>query len=140
MRIKQFRNISSITISLGICALLFVACDNDNNPAFPEVELAPVSDVQLSVDNANFTGTCPHTFKFTGTITTSGAGIVGYRLRDLSNDDFLVEGLVNFNSAGTQTVTTDEVFGGSWQGEFILEIPQQNFLASDSVPFTVTCI
>ena len=48
MRIKQFRNISSITISLSSR----LGCSIERG------------------DNANFTGICPHTFKFTGTITT----------------------------------------------------------------------
>ena len=141
MRIKQFTKTSSITISLVICALLFVACDSDDNAdsGFPQVQLAPVSAVELSVDNASFTGTCPHTFKFTGSITTSAAGIVGYRFRDLYDDFPLAEGIVDFSSAGTQTITREFAYSNSWQGEVILEIPSQNFLTSTSVPISATC-
>ena len=140
MRIKQVRFTSSIRISLVICALLFVACDNDDNGSgFTQPNLAPVSAVQLSVDKANFTGTCPHTFKFTGTITTSGAGIVGWII-DL-NDEFSggTVAAVKFSSAGTQTVTDEVTLSQSWQGEAILEIPHQNFLRSNSVSITATC-
>ena len=138
MRIKQIRNVTFIRISIVICALLFVACDNDDNSVGNnEIVFANVTAVELSVDQADFTGACPHTFKFTGTITTSDAGIVGYRVTDF--DFLIIEGAVNFSSAGTQTVTAEIVSTQSWQGEVNLQIPRQNFLTSNTLPITVTC-
>jgi hypothetical protein len=139
MRIKQIRNGTLVRISFVICTLLFVACDNDNDNSVGnnEIVFASVTALELSVDKADFTGACPHTFKFTGTITTSGAGIVGYRFTDF--DVSIKEGVVNFGSAGTQTVTEEFVLTQSGFLDVILEIPRQNFLGSNIVHITATC-
>ena len=65
---------------------------------------------------------------------------LGISLGDLY-DEFSSGNLaaVDFSSAGTQSVTDEFTFTQSWQGEVLLEIPQQNFLASNSVSFTATC-
>lgn len=133
------RYILSIGTSFAICVLLFAACDNED-PVRNEVVFAPVNALQINVDKANFTGTCPHTFKFSGVITTSGTGIVQYRFRDIDHEfDFLVEGSLRFNSAGSQTVTAEYEFIVSAAGRVVLEIPSANFLSSELVEITATC-
>jgi hypothetical protein len=137
MRIKKIRNTFSIGISLAICVLSFVACNNDNSVGNNPAVFAPVTTVELSVDRADFTGACPHTFKFTGAITTSAAGTVAYRFTDFETSN--KDGSVDFSAAGTQTVTEEFVLTRSGALDVILEIPRQNFLSSNTVSITASC-
>lgn len=92
---------------------MFVACTDDNSvsnkitpPPFagsPTSNYAPVTAAKLTIDQPEFTGECPHAFQLTGTITTSGRGLVFYQFRD---DDAMwaQQGTLEFKSADTKTV------------------------------------
>jgi len=68
------------------------------------VTVEVVTGVSVSVDNDTFSGACPHTFTFTGTITTNSPATVTYQWYD----DGVASGTeqtISFGVAGSQSVT-----------------------------------
>jgi hypothetical protein len=133
MNIKQCR-LLFIPVSLVFWLMFLVACSDDNpvsnkinNPPVPivppiQTDYATVTAAELSVDQPNWTGKCPHAFQLTGTITTSGPGTVVYQFRD---DDAMWTqgGSLEFTSAETKTVTmTTYPFSVSTEYYFGLEL------------------
>jgi hypothetical protein len=136
MKLKRIRLTSLLGISIVICVLSTGACHEDNLLDEPS---ASVTSVQLDVDNANFSGSCPHTFRFTATIITSSSGRITYRLRDIEDNDSTVSRWVDFSSAGSQSVPAPLEKSVSGKGNVILEIPGRKFLASNIVPISLIC-
>lgn len=68
------------------------------------VAVEVVTDVSVAVDNSNFTGACPRTFTFTGTITTNSPATVIYQWY---NNGVASGGeqTLTFGAAGSQNVT-----------------------------------
>lgn len=64
-----------------------------------------VTSVQMTIDNDNFAGSCPHTFNFSAKIFASAPGTVTYRWEPSSGSPSAEKELV-FGTAGNQTVTT----------------------------------
>jgi hypothetical protein len=105
-----------------------------------------VTAVTLSVDQASFTGACPRTYTFSGTLTSSGAGTVSYRLEASSDKPgfvFALPAAVNstFTGAGPRTfsVSYQLQFTGSVGGQAVLHVLTPNDLSSTKVSFSLTC-
>ena len=87
----------------------FVSCNSNNSD--------DVSNVTLSVDNATFTGTCPHDFTFSGLIETNRATTINYIWeRSTGNSPtqtvdlpvgggVIVQDVVHVTASGSVTVT-----------------------------------
>jgi hypothetical protein len=119
---------------LSTIAFALVSCNSDDD-SFPSG--GSVTNVDLSVDAANFTGTCPHDFKFSGLIATNGAGLITYvweRTTGNSNpinvDLPVPGGVVVFD---TVTVTASGSFTET------LHVTRPNDISSNSVSVTATC-
>jgi len=105
-----------------------------------------VSAVALSVDPASFTGACPHTFSFNGTLTSSGAGTISYQLEASSDKPGFVFNLpaaVNspITGAGPRTfaIQYQLQFTASVSGQAWLHVLSPKSLTSDKVSFSLTC-
>ena len=105
-----------------------------------------VSAVTLAVDPASFSGACPQTYTFTGTLTSVGAGKITYRL-DASSDqagfvfDLPAPVESQFTDAGPRTFTVNYklTFTGSVSGQASLHVLTPNELVSDKVAFSLAC-
>jgi hypothetical protein len=105
-----------------------------------------VTAASMTVDTANFTGTCPHTFIFSASFVSEGAGDVTYQLEAESNDPAFVFTLPDpikstFTGAGPRTFVasyelqfTNTVGGRAW-----LHVLSPNDLLSDKIDFSLTC-
>ncbi len=105
-----------------------------------------VSAVALTVDQAAFTGTCPRTYVFNGTLTSSGAGDITYRLEAASDKPGFVFNLPavvtsTFTTAGPRTfsVSYQLSFTGSVGGQAWLHMLTPRDLSSAKVDFNLTC-
>ncbi len=105
-----------------------------------------VSAAALTVDPASFTGACPHTYTFNGTLTSSGAGNITYRLEAASDKPGFVFNLPavvtsTFTTAGPRTfsVSYQLSFTGSVGGQAWLQVLTPNDLSSSKVSFSLTC-
>jgi hypothetical protein len=105
-----------------------------------------VSVVSLTVDRSSVSGTCPQTFKFTGLLTSSGAGSMSYRLEasaDAPGFTFDLPPANNsvFTGPGPRTfgVGYNLEFRGSVTGQVWLHVLTPNDLTSDKVSFSLTC-
>jgi hypothetical protein len=105
-----------------------------------------VTSVNLSIDKATYSGTCPVTLTLSGSITSEGAGAITYQLEGENNTPKFTLTLpgpqtANFNAAGTRTMSV--VFtldlSGSMSGKVRLLISAPNTVRSGDVTFTVTC-
>ena len=121
-------------ILLTTVALISVSCSEDDDE-FPGG--GGVTDVELSTDTANFTGTCPKTVRFTGLIETNGAGLITYiweRSTGNSNPQ-----TVNLPVPGGIIVLDDVTFTSSGTVTVTLHVTQPNDITSQAVTSTVTC-
>ena len=99
---------------------------------------AIVTLVSVSINPTAFTGTCPHTFHFTGIIRTSAAGTVTYRWeRSDGNSDTRT---LTFSAAGDQTIESGDFKAGS-SGTYWarLHVLTPNDKVSNQATFTLTC-
>jgi hypothetical protein len=97
-----------------------------------------VTAVSVAVDAAAFTGTCPHRFTFTASITANAAGTASYRWERSDQTTGQAQSVI-FGSAGTQQVTDQwdvAASGAPWER---LRVTAPNELLSNQVPITVTC-
>jgi len=119
-------------------------------PGTPQPTAVPgsisVSAVTLGVDPASFSGACPHTYIFSGSLTSSGAGKISYRLEASSDKPGFVFDLPaavesTFTGAGPRTfsVSYQLTFTGSVSGQATLHVLTPNDLTSDQVSFSLTC-
>lgn len=97
-----------------------------------------VTQVQVSVNPPSHTGACPHTFNFTGLITTNGAGTVQYRWVRSDGATGPVETVI-FREAGNKPVLSSWQIGRTFSGWKKLEILNPNPLLSNQVNFTLNC-
>ncbi|HUS17102.1 MAG TPA: NBR1-Ig-like domain-containing protein [Chloroflexia bacterium] len=105
-----------------------------------------VTAAGLTVDTADFTGACPHTFVFSASFTSEGAGDVTYQLEALANDPaftFTMPAAIksNFTTAGPRpfSVSYELQFTNSVSGQIWLHILTPNDLQSDKLSFSLTC-
>ncbi len=99
---------------------------------------ASVTLVSVSINPTAFTGTCPHTFHFTGIIRISAAGTVTYRWeRSDGNSDTRT---LTFSAAGDKTVESGDFKAGS-SGTYWarLHVLTPNDKVSNQATFTLTC-
>jgi hypothetical protein len=94
-----------------LCTLTFgfVSCNSNNSD--------DVSNVTLSVDNAAFTGTCPHDTTFSGLIETNRGTTINYIWERSTGNSaqqtvdlpvgggVIVQDMVHFTATGNVTVT-----------------------------------
>jgi hypothetical protein len=95
-----------------------------------------VKGIIVGVDQYPFTGPCPKTIHFWGTITTNGPGTVTYRWE--RSDGATAPETITFTAAGSQTVTNlwTRGEGTGWQR---LHVLTPNDAGSSQIDFTITC-
>jgi len=97
-----------------------------------------VTDIIVGVDQYPFTGPCPKTIHFWGTIAASGPGTVTYRWERSDNTTATAPETITFAAAGSQTVanlwTRGE--GTGWQR---LHVLTPNDTVSSQIDFVMTC-
>ena len=105
-----------------------------------------VTVASMSVDQASFTGACPRTFTFSGSLTSSGAGKVSYQLEASSDKAGFVFNLPGpfssvFTGAGPRTfsVSYQLQFTASVGGQAWLHVLTPTDLSSTKVSFSLTC-
>jgi hypothetical protein len=105
-----------------------------------------VTAASLTVDTPSFTGACPHTFIFSATFTSEGAGDVTYKLEaeaDRAGFVFTLPDPIKstFTGAGPRTFTASYQlqFTSSVGGQAWLHILSPNDLLSDKINFSLTC-
>ena len=96
-----------------------------------------VTGIIVGVDQYPFTGPCPKTIHFWGTIAASGAGIVTYRWERSDGTANATE-VITFTAAGSQTVTNlwTRGEGTGWQ---LLHVLTPNDAVSSQIDFVMTC-
>jgi len=125
----KFRSRFLFAVLLCTIAFTFVSCNSDNEN--------DVTNVTLQVDQASFTGTCPHDFKFSGLIETNVAGTIQYVWERSTGNSatqsvtlpvgggVIVQDTVTVTSSGSVTVT--------------LHVINPNDKSSNAVTATATC-
>ena len=130
-------------LAVVLFIVLAAACDkgDDSENPNPIVETAEVVAVRIGpVDD--FSGECPKTFDFEGEIEVDGPMSVQYTW--VRSDDTTVgESTVNFEAAGTKTVTTSWSFGesgGSYENSWMqLKVTSPTELLSNRAEFDLLC-
>jgi len=99
-----------------------------------------VTGIIVGVDQYPFTGTCPKTINFWGTISAAGPGVVTYRWErsDGSDGTVIAIGILTFTGAGSQTVT-DQWTRGEGAGWQRLHVLTPNDAVSSKIDFVMTC-
>ena len=105
-----------------------------------------VTAASLAVATADFSGACPHTFTFTASFASEGAGDVTYQLEAESDKPGFVFTLPEpikstFTGAGPRTFNAsyELQFTGSVSGRAWLHMLTPNDLQSDKVSFSLAC-
>ncbi len=99
-----------------------------------------VAAVSLTVDEANFTGTCPHTFVFTAQITLNQATSVTYKLDVATGFDVTLPPPVTATlNAGTTVLPYQLEFSAGLTGTAVMRISSPVNLSSNVVTFTLNC-
>jgi hypothetical protein len=105
------KNKLRIIFAMLLCTLTFtfVSCNSNNSD--------DISNVTLSVDNAAFTGTCPHDTTFSGLIETNRATTIQYIWERSTGNSatqtvdlpvgggVIVQDVTHFTATGSVTVT-----------------------------------
>jgi hypothetical protein len=88
----MIKNMRLLILLLALCALNLWSCgDNAENPVQTPGPHGPTpgkSAAVISVDQADYTGDCPHTFKLSGLITMYVPGLFTYWWEDLTHLKF----------------------------------------------------
>ena len=97
-----------------------------------------VSGIIVGVDQYPFTGPCPKTIHFWGTITANGPGIVTYRWERSDGTIATDIETIAFTAAGSQNVTNlwTRGEGTGWQR---LHVLTPDDAVSSQIDFTMTC-
>lgn len=102
-----------------------------------------ISEVSISVDNASFSGECPHTFTFNAQITMSQAASITYQLEagsESGNANFdMPDPVNNAFGAGTHSLQYQLEITDSMNGWARLHITSPEDVSSDAVNFTLQC-
>jgi hypothetical protein len=114
--------------------------DAASNPVYYTLKCdgSLVTGIIVGVDQYPFTGPCPKTIRFWGTISTSGPGVVTYRWERSDNITATAPETIIFTAAGAQTVTNlwTRGEGTGWQR---LHILTPNDAISSQIDFVMTC-
>ena|GEM_PF-2602777 len=96
-----------------------------------------VTGLVVGVDKFPYTGPCPKTINFWGTISTNGPGTVIYRW-ERSDGSATTPETLTYTAAGSKTVTNTWILGEgtAWQRLHVLP-PDE--MTSSQVDFTLTC-
>ena len=99
---------------------------------------AIVTIASVNINPTAYTGSCPHTFNFNGTIVTNAPGTVTYRWE--RSDGTGETRTLNFASASSQTVQSGDFKSGS-SGTFWarLHVLTPNDKVSNQAQFVLTC-
>ena len=119
-------------------------------PGAPAATAVPgaisVSAATLSVAPDSFSGACPQTYTFTGSMTSAGAGKITYKLEATSDKAGFVFDLpapveAVFTDSGPRTFTVNYqlTFTGSVSGQATLHVLTPNDLSSSQVSFSLSC-
>jgi hypothetical protein len=101
---------------------------------------AQVTSVEISVDEADVTGTCPHTFTFTAAFTLDKPATVTYKLEaDTGGTVTLPPAVTDNFPAGVYSLVYNLDFSDSVEGWARLHITAPNDLTSDKVNFKLNC-
>ena len=97
-----------------------------------------VTGIIVGVDQYPFTGPCPKTIRFWGTIAATGPGTVTYRWERSDNTTAAAPEVITFAAAGSQTVTNlwTRGEGTGWQR---LHVLTPNDVVSSQIDFVMTC-
>ena len=100
-----------------------------------------VSTVTLAAAPTRYSGTCPVTINFKGTITTAGdhPGTISYRFARSDGASAQSQSL-RFTSEGTKTVTNSWTIGKSYTGWQQLIITSPKEVRSAQAKFTIDCV
>lgn len=99
-----------------------------------------VTGVALGVDEANVSGTCPHTYLFTAQITLSQAANVTYLLEAETGFDLTLPGpATTALNAGVNVLSYQLEFSDNVSGWARLRVTSPNEVVSNQVTFTLTC-
>ena len=114
--------------------------DAASNPVYYTLNCGAslVTGIIVGVDQYPFTGPCPKTIRFWGTITASGPGTVIYRWERSDNTTVIAPETITFADAGSQTVTNlwTRGEGTGWQR---LHVLTPNDAVSSQIDFVMTC-
>jgi hypothetical protein len=103
-------------------------------------EVARVTSAQISVDQADVTGSCPHSFNFTAQFELSREAQVTYQLEAETGFPLSLPAPTTLTlSAGPHTVVYNLQFTATLSGWARLHITAPNDLVSDQVNFSLTC-
>ena len=99
-----------------------------------------VTAVSLSVDEANYTGACPHSFVFTAQITLAEATSVTYQLEASTGFEITLPPAVTTTlNAGTTVLPYQMEFTAGLTGTAVMHITSPVDLKSNVVTFTLNC-
>jgi hypothetical protein len=99
-----------------------------------------VSAVSLTVDEASYTGTCPHTFVFTAQITLNQATSVTYELEVSTGFEITLPPPVTTTlNAGTTVLPYQLEFTNGLTGTAVMHVSSPVNLNSNLVTFTLNC-
>ena len=105
-----------------------------------------LSAASMTVDEASFSGACPHTFQFNLSFTSQGAGTISYQLEASADTPGFVFNLPEpsnsiFNTAGPRTfsVTYNLQFTNAVSGQVWVHFTAPSELITNKVPFTLAC-
>ncbi|MBN1250113.1 MAG: protein kinase [Anaerolineae bacterium] len=98
-----------------------------------------VTNVQASVNPANWAGTCPKEFVFTADITVSSAGTVQY-VWERSDGAAATAESVDFAGPGTQSVNSSWTLSASGTYWKRLRVTGPSALTSNQASFTLACL
>jgi hypothetical protein len=97
----------------------------------------------MNVDTAEFTGTCPKTFTFTGKFTLNAPATVTYRIEAGANDSGFIFTLPSAQTssfaAGEQVINYVLSFSSSVTGWARLHVTSPVDLTSNQANFALTC-
>jgi hypothetical protein len=114
--------------------------DAASNPVYYTLNCSAgslVTGIIVGVDQYPFTGPCPKTIHFWGTIAANGPGTVTYRW-ERSDGTAVPDETITFTAAGSQTVTNlwTRGEGNAWQR---LHVLTPNDAVSSQIDFALTC-
>jgi hypothetical protein len=97
-----------------------------------------VTGIMVGVDQYPFTGPCPKTINFWGTIVARGPGTVTYRWERSDGSAATTPDTITFTAAGSQTITNQWTRGEGygWQRLHVLT-PDEGL--SSQIDFSLTC-
>ena len=132
----------NVTGASGSTATVAATSDGTTTPAATATSTtgSGVSAVSLSVDEASYTGTCPHSFIFTAQITLAQATSVTYQLEASTGFEITLPPPVTTTlNAGTTVLPYQLDFTAGLTGTAVMHITSPIDLKSNVVTFTLNC-